>query len=71
MKTKDGLIRIAAVKKNPDSLEVCRMRAELQSDATKKGEKDVPILEQTLNIVMTPPYEPQPVILPATVEANL
>jgi len=49
---KDGLIRFAAVKKNPDSLEVCRMRAELQSDATKKGEKDVPVVEQTLRIVM-------------------
>ena len=64
---KDGLIRIAAVKKNPDSLEVCRLRAELQSDAGKKGEKDVPVLEQTLKIVMTFPYEVQPVIPPATV----
>jgi hypothetical protein len=65
---KDGFIRIAAVKKNPDSLEVCRLRAELQSDATKKGEKDVPVLEQTLKILMTPPYEAQPVIRPATVD---
>jgi hypothetical protein len=65
---KDGLIRFAAVKKNPISLEVCRMRTELQSDATKKGEKDVTVLEQTLKIVMTAPYEVQPVIPPTIVD---
>jgi len=55
-----GEIRFAAVKKNPDSLVVSRIRVELQSDPSKNGEKDIVVVEQTLKIVMVAPYEVVP-----------
>jgi hypothetical protein len=59
---KTGLIRLAAVKKNPDSIVSCTIRAELQNDTTKKGEKDAIVVEQTLKIVMETPHEVRPSI---------
>jgi hypothetical protein len=57
---KDGKIKFAAVKKNPDSLVTCRIRIELQNDAKKKGDTAIVVLEQTLKIVMERPYEVVP-----------
>jgi hypothetical protein len=57
---KEGKIKFAAVKKNPDSLVTCNIRVELQNDVTKKGDTVVVIVEQTLKIMMDTPY----VVLP-------
>jgi len=66
---KSGLIRFAAVKKNPDSVVVCRMQVELQSDSSKNAEKDIIVLEKTLKIVMADPHAVRPVVPPTTVNA--
>jgi len=57
-----GKIKFAAVKKNPESFAVCRIRVEKQSDATKYGERDAIVVEQTLKIVMEAPYQVRPSI---------
>jgi hypothetical protein len=59
---KDGKIRFAAVKKNPDSVVTLKLTVELQSDPNKKGEKEIVVLEQTLRIVMSEPREVRPSI---------
>ena len=59
---KSGVIRFAAVNKNPDSLVVCRMQVELQSDSSKNAEKDIIVLEKTLKIVMADPHAVRPSI---------
>jgi hypothetical protein len=59
---KGGFIRVAAVKKDPDSLVVCRIRAELANEANKKGDTTIVVVEQTLKIVMGQPYEVRPSI---------
>jgi hypothetical protein len=55
-----GRIKFAAVKKNPDSLVICKIHVEKQSDPTKLGERDAIVVEQTLKIVMDAPYEVVP-----------
>jgi hypothetical protein len=60
--TKDGKIKFAAVKKNPDSLVTCKVRVEMQNDAEKKGDTTIVVLEQTLKIVMDNPHEVRPSI---------
>ncbi len=62
-----GLIRFAAVKKNPDSAIKCKIKVELHSDPWKHGGKEIVVVEQTLKIVMTAPFEVQPVIPPTVV----
>ncbi len=47
-----GLIQFAAVKKNPTDPLLCKVKVELESDPTKTGEGEVPVVEQTLKIVM-------------------
>jgi len=59
---KDGWIRFAAVKKNPDSVVACRIRVVLQEDDTKTGWREIPVVEQTLKIVMIEPREVRPSI---------
>ncbi|MGD0339746.1 MAG: hypothetical protein ABSB78_13270 [Bacteroidota bacterium] len=59
---KDGQIRFAAVKKNPDSVLTCMIRVELQEDLTKKGDTSIVVDEQTLKIVMLTPYQVRPSI---------
>ena len=49
---KAGLIQFAAVKKNPADPLLCKVKVELESDPTKTGEGEVPVVEQTLKIVM-------------------
>jgi hypothetical protein len=60
---KDGLIRFAAVKKNPDSVVVCKIHVELQEDASKKGDTSIVVVEQTVKIVMKEPREVLPIKL--------
>jgi hypothetical protein len=57
---KDGIIKFAAVKENPDSIVTCRVKVYLQEDTTKKGEHEVIVLEQTLKIEMEEPYTVYP-----------
>jgi len=64
-----GTVLFAAVKKNPETSVTCSLKVELQSDPTKKGEKEIVVLEQTLRIVMNAPREVQPVIPPTRVNA--
>ena len=53
---KDGKVKFAAVKENPDSVVNCNIKVILQEDTTKHGEKEAVVLEQTLKIVMEEPY---------------
>jgi len=64
----DGLIRLAAVKKNPDSVVVCRLRVALQEDENKMGRKDAIVVEQTLKIVMEGERVVEPIISPRTIQ---
>jgi hypothetical protein len=50
------------VKKNPAVREVAKIRVAWQGDETKKGEKGIAVLEQTLKIVMIGPREVRPLI---------
>jgi hypothetical protein len=59
---KTGLIRFAAVKKNPGSVVSSRISVELKSDTNKKGDTTIVLLEQTIKIVMAPPYQVRPSI---------
>jgi hypothetical protein len=59
---KDGKIKFAAIKKNPDTLVTCKVRVELQNDTTKKGDTAIIVVEQTLKIVMDTPLEVRPSI---------
>jgi hypothetical protein len=65
-----GRLKFAATKKNPDSLIICKIHVEKQSDPTKLGERDAIVVEQTLKIVMGTPYEVVPVIPPTTVNVS-
>jgi len=49
---KAGLIQFAAVRKNPVDPVLSKVRVELESDPTKAGEGELPVVEQTLKIVM-------------------
>jgi hypothetical protein len=49
---KAGLIQFAAVRKNPVNPVLSKVRVELESDPTKAGERELPVVEQTLKIVM-------------------
>ncbi|MEW5800286.1 MAG: hypothetical protein AB1728_14905, partial [Bacteroidota bacterium] len=49
---KAGLIQFAAVKKNPVDPVLCNVKVELESDPSKTGEEEIPVVEQTLRIVM-------------------
>jgi hypothetical protein len=62
-----GKARFASLWRNPDSMVTCRIRVVLQTDPTKRGERDAVVLEKTLKIVMMTPHEVRPVISPATV----
>ena len=53
---KDGKVKFAAVKENPDSVVNCNIKVILQEDTTKSGEHEAVVLEQTLKIVMDEPY---------------
>jgi len=57
---KDGSIRFAAVKENPDSFVTCSIRVSLQEDTTKAGERKAIVLEQTLSIDIVEPYSVYP-----------
>ena len=59
---REGLIKFAAVKENPDSVVKCIIKVILQDDTSKTGEKEAVALEQTLRIVMDGDHEVQPVI---------
>ncbi|MFA6468615.1 MAG: hypothetical protein WCW35_06945 [Bacteroidota bacterium] len=47
-----GLIQFSAVKKNPNDPLLCKVQVELERDVTRKGEKEIPVVEQSLKIVM-------------------
>jgi hypothetical protein len=49
---KAGLIQFAAVRKNPVDPVLSKVRVESESDPTKAGEGELPVVEQTLKIVM-------------------
>lgn len=49
---KAGLIQFAAVKKNPTDPVLSKVHVMLESDPTKEGEGEIPVVEQTLKIVM-------------------
>ncbi len=49
---KAGLIQFAAVKKNPTDPVLSKVQVILESDPTKEGERKIPVVEQTLKIVM-------------------
>jgi hypothetical protein len=68
---KDGKIKFVAVKKNPDPLTTCQVKVELQSDETKKGEMTIVVVEQSLKIVMTMPYEVRPSIPTEDLDTNM
>ena len=57
---KNGKVKFAAVKANPDSVVKCNIKVILQEDTTKYGERDAVVLEQTLRIVMDEPFEVRP-----------
>jgi hypothetical protein len=59
---KNGRVKFAAVKQNPDSVVRCNVRVALRTDATKKGDREAVVLEKTLKIVMETPYEVRPSI---------
>jgi hypothetical protein len=63
---RSGQIRFAAVKKNPAVREVAKIRVAWQGDETKKGEKGIAVLEQTLKIVLHGPREIWPLLPPAS-----
>jgi hypothetical protein len=49
---KDGKIKFAAVKKNPDSLVTCRIRIELQNDAKKKGDTAIVVVGKHIKLTV-------------------
>ncbi len=57
---KAGLIQFSAVKKNPIDPLLCKVRVELESDPSKAGEREIPVVEQTLKIVMEGEREVEP-----------
>ena len=57
-----GLIKFAAVKENPDSVVKCLIKVSLQEDATKNGEREAVVLEQTLKLIVDSPLEVEPII---------
>jgi len=59
---KNGKVKFAAVKANPDSIVKCNIKVTLQEDTTKHGEQESVVLEQTLKIVMEGEYEVEPII---------
>ncbi len=63
---RSGQIRFAAVKKDPAVREVAKIRVAWQGDETKKGEKEIAVLEQTLKIVLHGPREIWPLLPPAS-----
>lgn len=59
---RDGLIKFAAVKENPDSVVKCLIKVSLQEDTTKTGEQEAVVLEQTLKIVTNETTNIKPII---------
>jgi hypothetical protein len=59
---KNGIIRFAAVNKNPDSVVSFKIIVKLQEDTTKTGDTTLVLWEQTLKIVMSEPREVRPSI---------
>jgi len=68
---KAGEIQFAAVKKNPVDPVLCNVKAELESDPSKAGEARIPVVEQTLKIVMEPPREVRPSIPTEDADTNM
>ena len=64
-----GKVIFAAVAANPETSGKPLIRASLQSDMARKGEKQIVVVEQTLKIVMVAPFEVQPVVPPYSVNA--
>ena len=59
---KAGLIRFAAVRKNPDTVVTCKTSVALQSEVTKNSDSTIVVVEQTLRIVMSEPRQVRPSI---------
>ncbi len=57
---KAGLIQFAAVKKNPTDPLLSKVQVILESDPTKEGKREIPVVEQTLRIVMDGVREVEP-----------
>jgi hypothetical protein len=57
-----GKVRFAAITKNPANAVPVTVRVSMQSDQSKQGEAVIPVVEQSLTIVMELPYEVRPSI---------
>ncbi len=57
-----GKVKFAAVVLNPQTEVLTGIRVVLQSDPTKRGDRDIVVIEKTLKIVMDPPFVVRPLI---------